>query len=213
MPFLAVVVLVFWVASGWRLSWVSLGTLVGGWCARNFDIIGHIVPCNTHTHTCSSNTFRFYLSIIHILQILPIPLLTSLSFSFLSAMHTFIFSPHSLCAMYFFLLACSLWGALLLFRRSRYKGHAKYKSKSKSIINHQYHIIKDAAHKQRNVRSRITVSPVRPEKPLKSRFGELKCSLESYAFARPLVVVFFPASLHFSAWMRERERTREKTNG
>ena len=31
MSFLAVVVLVFWVASGWRLSWVSLGTLVGGW--------------------------------------------------------------------------------------------------------------------------------------------------------------------------------------
>ena len=29
--------------------------------------------------------------------------------------------------MYFFLLACSLWGVLLLFRRSRYKGHAKYK--------------------------------------------------------------------------------------
>ena len=31
--------------------------------------------------------------------------------------------------MFFFLLACSLWGALLLFRRSRYKGHAKYKYK------------------------------------------------------------------------------------
>ena len=127
MSFLAVVVLVFWVASGWRLSWVFLGTLVGGGepeILTSSDTLCHAT--HRDTHTCSSIIFRFYLSIKHIFQILPIPLLTSLSFSFLSAMHTFsIFLPHSLCAMYFFLLACSLCGWLLLFRRSRYKSHAK----------------------------------------------------------------------------------------
>ena len=69
------------------------------------------------------------------------------------------------------------------------------------------------AHKRRNIRSRITVSPVRPEKPLRSRFGELKCSLESCAFARSFVVVFFPTSLHYSAWMREKERENKWVKG
>ena len=135
MSFLAVVVLVFWVASGWRLSWVSLGTLVGGWWARIIDIIGHIVPCNTHTHTHAqatysdstfqSNTYYRYF------QSLSLPL----SHSVFSQLCTHSLSScHSLCALYFFLLACSLCGGLLLFRRSRYKGHAKYKYKYIIII-------------------------------------------------------------------------------
>ena len=80
----------------------------------------------------SKSKIQIHLSIKDILQIPPISLPTSLPHSFLSAMHTFsIFLPRSLCAMHFFLLCCSLWGALLLFRLSRYKGHAKYKHKYK----------------------------------------------------------------------------------
>ena len=111
----------FWLwwcwSSGWHMAGGSHGCpwgplLVGGKpeILTSSDTLCHATHTHTHTHTCSSNIFRFYLSIKHILQILPIPLLISLSYSFLSAMHTlFIFLPHSLCAMYFFLLACSLW--------------------------------------------------------------------------------------------------------